>query len=174
MIKMRETTNLAILCMLILLISCKKENEDLLFLTSDELLSTCSESIDEMCIDEENCDVFAVIEEMPRFNNEECEEIVDRRERIDCANEKLAEYLSENVNYPEIARENKIEGTVTIRVLVRDTLGCLSNIEIVQDIGYGCGIEVQRVVSTMPNFVIGKQRGVPLNVRYFINYEFKL
>jgi len=161
---------------LILLISCKKNNDDLRDLTSEEILSTCPSTIEAFCPPDSICEVFVVIEQLPRFYHEECENLIGVPDRVkkECADEKLAEFLSANVIYPKLAKENNIEGTVVIQFLVRDTIGCLSDIKIVRDIGYGCGIEVQRVVSTMPDFVIGRQRGIPVNVRVNIPYEFNL
>jgi len=176
--EIRKTLNfsLILISILIFLVSCKKDNDDLRNLTSEETLSTCPATLEVFCHPDSICDVFKVVEEMPRFYHEECENLmgVTKQERNECATEKLVEFLEENVVYPQVAIENNIEGTVVVTFLVRDTLGCLSDIKIQSDIGYGCGIEVQRAVSTMPEFVIGRQRGIPVNVQVNVAYEFKL
>lgn len=157
-----------------MIISCQASSEDLSLLTSDELLSTCPPIA--LCPTDSICQVYKVIEQYPRFYHEECENLVnvDNRMKEVCAYEKMIEFIDENIVYPQVAVENNIEGSVVIQFVVRKTFGCLTDIEIVQDIGYGCGIEVQRVVSTMPDFVIGTQRSNPVNAVQLLRYTFEL
>ncbi|MCP4124484.1 MAG: energy transducer TonB, partial [Bacteroidetes bacterium] len=57
----------------------------------------------------------------------------------------LLSFLGKNINYPATAQENGIQGTVVTRYKI-DTEGKLSNIELIKDIGGGCGDEAIRVI----------------------------
>ncbi len=83
-------------------------------------------------------------------------------------------YVGSNVNYPELAKEIHIEGTVYTSFIVNE-FGAVENIKIVKGIGYGCDEEVMRVISKMPNWKkAGKHGGKAVKVRYTIPVKFKL
>lgn len=165
-------------CLLLACIStfifCKKEKEDLSLLTSNEILFTCDSL--QFCPNPSGvCEIFKVVEQMPRFFSPDCENLMaNNNTKRECADEKMIQFLKDNVVYPKIALDNNIEGEVVIQIVISKDNGCLSSISIVRDIGYNCGIEVQRVVSTMPDFIEGRQRGTPVDVQYNIPYTFEL
>ncbi len=167
-----KITLLAIFCLTLLF--CKKEQEDLSLLTSEEIIHICNPPT--YCQDTSvSCDIFKVIEQMPRFFSEECENMnAYHTTKKKCADEKMLQFLKDNVVYPKIAIDNNIEGEVVIQVVVEKQTGCLSHIKIVRDIGYNCGIEVQKVISTMPDFIVGRQVGTPVHVQLNIPYTFEL
>ena len=55
------------------------------------------------------------------------------------------QYLEKNMNYPEQALANNIEGRVTIQFTVESS-GVLSNFTVIKGIGHGCDEEVIRLV----------------------------
>ena len=112
------------------------------------------------------------VDEMPRFDV--CAEADDDKKAIyQCATEKLLSYVSSKIKYPAIARENGLEGKVVVQFVVeRD--GSISNANIVRDIGGGCGAEALRVVNDMPNWVPGRQRSVPVRVKFTLPVKFGL
>lgn len=117
-------------------------------------------------------EIFKVVEEMPSFPG--CENITNREERQACSNQKMLEFIEANLNYPEAAIERNAEGLVVVRFAV-DTIGCLSYIEVVRDdVGCGCGIEAQRIVSEMPNWNPGRQRGNAVRVQFNLPVVFEL
>ena len=73
----------------------------------------------------------------------------------------LAEYLSANVKYPALARENGIQGTVVLIFNIEKD-GSITNIKLVKDIGNGCGKESVRVVEAMPKWTPGEAPDVPI------------
>ena len=152
-----------------MLIFCKKEKEDLSLLTSNESIKNCVSSDTASSVSE----IFKIVQEMPRFINSECENLEFPSQKKRCADEKLAQFIKENIVYPQVAIENNIEGEVAV-IFVVNKDGCHRNIRIAQDIGYGCGIELQKLVSTLPNFTPGKQVEKEVQVQYVIRYEFKL
>jgi protein TonB len=116
-------------------------------------------------------EIFKVVEDAPTFPG--CSDIVDKPERQKCAETKLLEFIYSKIQYPTIARENGIEGMVYVRFVVeRD--GGISNIEVVRDVGGGCGDEAARVVKLMPKWNPGKQRGTPVRVMFTLPVKFDL
>lgn len=121
-------------------------------------------------------EIFKVVEQMPRFPG--CDDFPgDNTAKIDCANKKLMEFIYSNIQYPAIARENNIEGTVVVQFVV-DTDGRISNAKVVRDIGAQCGEEALRIVEMMnqmpERWTPGKQRGRPVRVLFMLPVKFKL
>lgn len=116
-------------------------------------------------------EIFKVVEDAPTFPG--CEEIVEKPERQQCAETKLLEFIYSQITYPAIARENGIEGMVYVRFVVERN-GSISNIEVVRDVGGGCGDEAARVVKLMPKWNPGKQRGMPVRVMFTLPVKFDL
>ena len=87
--------------------------------------------------------------------------------------DSLNKYIMRNLRYPEVALENCIQGTVIASFIVeRD--GSISNIEILKSIGGGCEEEVIRIVSSMPKWTPGYQRGVPVRVKMKMPLKFRM
>ena len=116
--------------------------------------------------------IFKVVEEMPRFPGCEDQDLT-KKEKQDCATNLLLRFLSQNIRYPSIARENGIQGTVVVRFVVeRD--GSISNAEVMREIGGGCGAEALRVVKSMPQWRAGMQQGRAVRVQYNLPVNFRL
>jgi periplasmic protein TonB len=86
---------------------------------------------------------------------------------------ELMKYLSENIKYPAIARENNIQGTVALSFIVEKN-GSLSNVKILKDPGGGCGKEAVRVLETMPRWTPGEANGNPVRVKFTLPVRFRL
>jgi protein TonB len=87
--------------------------------------------------------------------------------------EEMMKYLSKNINYPPVARENGIEGRVILQFVV-GTDGKISQIEILKKLGWGLEEEAVRVVKSMPPWRPGKQNGKPVYVKFTLPIVFKL
>jgi TonB family protein len=85
----------------------------------------------------------------------------------------LMEWLSENIHYPKEAVEKKIQGRVIIRFVVDET-GAVTQPEIIRSLDPAMDAEALRVVSSMPNWIPGKQGGKPVSVYYVLPILFKL
>lgn len=120
-------------------------------------------------------EIFVVVEDMPTFPG--CSNLPDRAARKACSDEKLMAFLYENVSYPDIARENGVEGTVVVQFVV-NTDGSITDMRVLRDIGGGCGDEALRLVAAMnelpERWTPGKQRGMPVRVMYTLPIRFKL
>jgi protein TonB len=121
-------------------------------------------------------EIFKIVEQMPRFPG--CENVAgDQNAKKECADRKMMEFIYANIQYPAIARENNVEGTVVVQFVV-DTDGSISNAKVVRDIGAQCGEEALRIVELMNNmpekWTPGKQRGRPVRVLFMLPVKFKL
>lgn len=119
--------------------------------------------------------IFISVEEMPRFPG--CEDVADKSERKICAQKRMLEYIYKEIEYPAIARETGIEGTVVIRFYV-DEQGNVKSPEILKEIGGGCAKEALRVVKKMSDlpdrWTPGKQRGRAVKVYFNLPVKYKL
>ncbi len=101
---------------------------------------------------------FVVVEEMPMFPGGEV---------------ALLQYLGDHTNYPEVAKENNIQGRVIVRFCVTSK-GGVSQVSVLKGVDPELDEEAMRVVSTLPAFKPGKQGGKPVPVWYMVPITFTL
>ena len=102
--------------------------------------------------------VFVAVEVMPKFKG---------------GNKALMEYLMMNVKYPESAAKAKQQGRAVVGFVVRKD-GTVSDVYIVKSTGYDVlDNEAMRVVKSMPAWEPGKQKGKPVDVKYFVPITFR-
>ncbi len=102
--------------------------------------------------------VMTIVEEMPEFKG---------------GQDKLFQYLGENVKYPPEAKANGISGKVYLNFVV-DTDGEIRNIRVLRGVHPLLDAEAIRVVSGMPKWNAGKQRGKAVNVSFNLPINFVL
>ena len=85
----------------------------------------------------------------------------------------LMNYLHENLKYPSLAKETGIQGRVFVAFVI-ETDGSISDVQVLRGIGGGCDQEAIRVVQNMPKWIPGKQRGIPVRVRFNLPIKFTL
>jgi protein TonB len=109
-------------------------------------------------IEEETEVVFMVVESMPSFPGGDA---------------ALFKYLGDNIKYPVIAQESGIQGRVICQFVVnRD--GSIVDIEVVRSVDKSLDAEAVRVISKMPKWTPGKQRGKTVRVKYTLPVNFRL
>ncbi len=87
--------------------------------------------------------------------------------------EALMRFLQEHMQYPELERENDIQGTVTVAFDVEDD-GRISHATIKKGVHSGIDAEALRLVGLLPAFTPGMQNGKPVKVSYNMSIAFKL
>ena len=103
--------------------------------------------------------VYIVVEKMPEFPG---------------GQQALFDYLSANVQYPKIARENGIQGRSIVQFVVNKD-GSISDVEIVRSGGDpSLDREAIRVIRSMPNWIPGRQGGKLIRVKYTVPVNFRL
>jgi periplasmic protein TonB len=87
--------------------------------------------------------------------------------------QELLKFLAENIKYPALAREANIQGNVAISFVIGKD-GAINDVQLLRDIGGGCGKEAIRVVKTMPNWSPGEANGHKVKVRFTLPVRFRL
>ena len=85
----------------------------------------------------------------------------------------MIQFLQSRIQYPLLAKENEVEGTVYLRFVV-EADGSLSGFRVLRSLGYGCDEEALRVARQMPRFRPGKQGGVNVPVYYTVPIRFEI
>ncbi|MBQ3738239.1 MAG: M56 family metallopeptidase, partial [Bacteroidales bacterium] len=122
---------------------------------------TLSEHLFEQLIDiatSEVDTVYQIVEEMPKFPGGE---------------KALMDYVSNNVKYPEEAKNKNIAGRVFVSFVVEKD-GSIGEVKVLRGIGGGCDEEAVRVIKEMPKWKPGMQKGKPVRVNYMMPIFFKL
>jgi protein TonB len=108
--------------------------------------------------EEEEAQIFFIVEEMPEFPGGDLE---------------LRKYIAKNIRYPNLARENDIQGKVYVRFAVTAT-GAVKKVTVARGVDPLLDAEAIRVVKSLPKWKPGKQRGKPVNVWYTVPINFQL
>lgn len=105
----------------------------------------------------ERTDVFAAVEHMPQFPG---------------GPTALIKYLSNNIHYPNSEESSGTEGRVMVQFIV-ETDGSISDVQIKDGLGEAFDSEALRVVSSMPKWKPGMQRGKIVPVRFLLPITFR-
>ena len=105
-----------------------------------------------------NQQVFDVVEKMPEYPGGQA---------------ALFEYLQKNVKYPADAEKKKVEGRVLVTFVV-NTDGSITDIEVVRKTFPSLDAEAVRVISGMPRWKPGEQKGQKVRVKYTVPLSFRL
>ena len=87
--------------------------------------------------------------------------------------EALGDYLTKHLRYPELAKENNIQGKVIVEFIV-DEEGRIGQAVVKKGIGGGCDEEALRVIKNMPKWKAGRQNGKAVKVYLLLPIVFKL
>jgi protein TonB len=87
--------------------------------------------------------------------------------------EALYKYLGKELRYPMIMREMNIQGKIYVQFVVSKS-GKVTQVKIARGLHPAGDEEAIRVVEKMPNWIPGKQNGVPVAVNYILPITFTL
>ena len=85
----------------------------------------------------------------------------------------FSKWVNERLEYPEIAKENGVQGRVTLQFTV-NTDGSVSNVKVLRGVDPSLDKEAVRVVSMSPKWTPGKQRDRAVKVTYTFPVIFQL
>ena len=85
----------------------------------------------------------------------------------------LYRFLGRSIRYPAEAARQQVQGKVFVSFVV-NTDGSVDRINILKGIGAGCDEEAVRVVSIMPKWQPGRQKGRAVAVKYNLPIQFSL
>jgi protein TonB len=123
-----------------------------------DVMAVQEEVKEEVQEEEAEPEPFVVVEEMPMFPGGDIE---------------LLRYINEHTNYPDIAKENNIQGRVIVRFCVTSK-GLVNQVSVLKGVDPELDAEAVRVVSSLPTFKPGKQGGKPVPVWYMVPITFTL
>ena len=106
--------------------------------------------------EEEQNKIFEVVEQQPSFPGG-----------------SVNGWLAEHIKYPVVAAENGIQGRVVVQFVVEKD-GSVSQVRVVRGVDPSLDKEAQRVISSMPKWIPGKQNGVSVRSRFTVPVTFKL
>lgn len=107
-------------------------------------------------IEEEVGEIFMIVEEQPSFPG---------------GVNMFRKYLKENTHYPAAALENGIQGRVFVSFVVNKE-GDITDVKVARPANPSLEKEAIRVVSSMPKWTPGKQRGKAVDVSYTVPINF--
>jgi len=116
------------------------------------------EQVEEEAVEEEAIP-FQLVEEKPSFNGGDANE--------------FSKWVNQHLDYPEIAKENGVQGRVTLQFTVNAD-GTVSNVKVLRGVDSSLDKEAVRVVSQSPKWKPGKQRDRAVKVTYTFPVIFQL
>jgi TonB family protein len=101
---------------------------------------------------------FTVVEIMPQFPGGDGE---------------LMKFISNNLHYPQIARDNDITGTVYLTFVV-DENGDVVETKVIRGAEKSLDAEAVRIVNSLPRWTLGRQSGKAVRTQFTFPVKFKL
>jgi protein TonB len=108
--------------------------------------------------DDEDNKIFVSVQQMPQFPG---------------GIMALRQWIAEHIQYPVLAQENDIEGTVIVKFVVGKH-GEVTNVTVLRGVDPLLDSEAVRVVKHLPRFKPGYNNGRPVRVWYTLPIVFKL
>ena len=102
---------------------------------------------------------FAIVEDKPMFQGKDANE--------------FTKWVYNNIEYPEIAKENGIQGRVTVQFTI-DKDGSVKDVKVLRGVDSSLDKEAVRVIQKSPKWSPGKQRNKPVKVKYTFPIIFQL
>lgn len=133
---------------------CKVSN---LFLNDQALASESFNPSSELPQNDRD-EVFRVVEEMPEYTG---------------GTQAMMQFIAENLRYPAECADKGIQGRVILSFVVEKD-GSVSSMEEMQSPDERLTAEAIRVVSLMPKWKAGKQRGEEVRVKFVMPFNFYL
>jgi len=108
-------------------------------------------------------------------NSNEVKEIsgVDEYPEFAGGMKAFTKYMERNLRYPSRAQEDGIQGKVFVSFVVEKD-GSITDVKVLRGIGFGCDEEAMKVIKKSPLWKPGKNKGIPVRVRYNMPINFNL
>ena len=116
-------------------------------------------------------DIPIVVEEPEK--EEEIFQVVENQPEFPGGMAELMKYLQKNIKYPTVCQEQGIQGRVIVQFVVNSD-GSIVDPQVVKPVNPYLDKEALRVVSSMPNWKPGRQRGKAVSCKYTVPVSFRL
>lgn len=120
---------------------------------------------------EEPSIAFKQVDKKPLFPGCDTDGL-EEEELRECSEKALLKYVYDNLEYPEEARLNAIEGHIVVSFTIGKD-GTVSNPVVIHDIGGGCAEEGLRIVNAMPRWRPGISDGRMVSTRFNLPIKFE-
>ena len=112
--------------------------------------------------------------EEPKPNTEEIYTSAYRMPSFPGGDAALMKYISKNIRYPQMAKENGIQGKVVVQMVIMKN-GRVGEVKVARSVDRDLDREAVRVCKSLPPFSPGcNANGDPVNVWYTLPVAFKL
>lgn len=122
-----------------------------------QIIDYVAEVVEEVV--EEEAIPFALVEEKPKFKGGDAND--------------FSKWVMSNIVYPEIAKENGVQGRVTLQFTVTKD-GLVKDVKVLRGVDPSLDKEAVRIVSSSPKWTPGKQRERAVPVTYTFPVIFQL
>lgn len=99
--------------------------------------------------------------------------VVEKQPEFPGGMKALMQYLQRSIRYPAICQQQGIQGRVIVQFVV-DVDGSIADVQVVKRINPHLDKEAVRVISNMPKWTPGMQRGENVRVRFTLPVGFSL
>ena len=116
-------------------------------------------------------EIFEIPESKPDENS--IFQIVETQPEFPGGMAELMKYLQKNIRYPQICKEQRVQGRVIVQFVV-NTDSTITDVNVVKPVNPYLDKEAVRVVEAMPKWIPGKLHGEPVRVRFTLPVTFRL
>lgn len=108
-----------------------------------------------------------------KVNENKVYQFVEKQPEFPGGIEACYKYIEENINYPEDAKKQHINGKVYVQFIVKKD-GTIANSHVIKGVHPLLDKEAIRVIESMPKWKPGEEKEVPVNVQYTLPVKFTL
>ena len=127
-------------------------------ITTEDIAESTPEEEPERPAPAEDNDTYEVVEEMPKYPG---------------GTEAMMAFIGQHLQYPSVSIENGVQGRVVVQFVIEKD-GTPTDFKVIRSVDPYLDKEAIRVLSLMPKWTPGRQRGVPVKVRYTVPVTFRL
>lgn len=99
--------------------------------------------------------------------------IIENKPEYPDGEHAMMQWIAQNVKYPEIAKNKKIQGKVFVRFIITET-GKVDSVTVLKSIHPLLDEEAIRVIKLMPDWKPGSNKGKIVNCSFLLPINFKL
>lgn len=109
----------------------------------------------------------------PDANVESTFEVVEHAPEFPGGMQAMMQYIAKNLKYPAEAQKAGVQGRITVQMII-DKEGKVTEPKVVNSAHPLLEAEAIRLISSMPKWKPGTQKGKPVNVKFSVPIMFKL
>ena len=113
------------------------------------------------------------VKEEPEPVDEQIFDVVEKNPEFIGGMSKLYEFLGKNIQYPEMAKENEIQGKVFVQFVVWKD-GTIKDVRVVKGVHKTLDSEAKRVIEIMPKWIPAMQNGKFVNSKFTLPILFRI